>query len=101
MLSFTTPALSDKVFTLVFLKRCFGKAEAPVEGKLGVACDQEERVQTVVELVHDPPGTIPEHKRVIVLVTEVITIQVHTCFPNSVVEEMMHVAGDCAPAFAG
>jgi hypothetical protein len=53
-------------------------------GKLGVACDQEVKVQTVVELVHGPPGIIPEHKLVLVLATAVITTKVHKCFPNSV-----------------
>ena len=77
------------------------EAEAPVGGKLGVACDQEVKVQIVVELVHGPPGTIPEHKLVIILATAVNTLQVHTGFPNSVVgEEMVHVV-DCTAAFAG
>ena len=75
------------------------EAEAPVREKLGVAYDQEVKVQLVVELVHGPPGTIPEHKLVLVLSTAVITIQVHTCFPNvfsnSVAdEEMVHVVDD-------
>jgi hypothetical protein len=66
-----------------------------------VACDQEVKVQTVMEFVHGLPGTIPEHKCVLVLATAVITIQVHTCFSNSVVgEEMVHVVEDCAAAFA-
>ena len=34
-----------------------------------MACDQEVKVQTVVELVHGPPGTIPDHKCVLVLAT--------------------------------
>ena len=77
------------------------EAKAPVGGKLGVACDQEVKVQTVVELVYGPPGTIPEHKCVLVLATAFITIQVHTCFPNSVVvEEILHVVEDYAAAFA-
>ena len=60
------------------------------------------KVQTGVELVHGPPGTIPEHKLVLVLATAVITIQVHMCFPNSMVgEEMVHIVDDCAAAFAG
>ena len=71
------------------------EAEAPVRSTLGVACDEEVKVQIVVELVHGPPGTIPDHKLVLVLATAVITIQVHTCFPNSVVgEEMVHVVDD-------
>jgi hypothetical protein len=50
----------------------------------------------VVELVHGPPGTIPEYKLVLVLITAVITIQVHMGFPNSIVgEETMHIVDDC------
>ena len=41
-----------------------------------------------------------EHKLVLVLATGVITIQVHTCFTNTVVEEVVHVVDDCAAAFA-
>ena len=78
------------------------EAEAPVGGKLDVACDQEIKVQTAVELVHGPPGTRPEHTLVLVFATAVITIQIHTCFPNSVVgEEMVNVVDDCSAAFAG
>ena len=55
------------------------EAEAPVGGKLGLACDQEVNVENLVELVHRPPGTIPEHKRVLVLATAVITIQAFSC----------------------
>jgi hypothetical protein len=83
------------VFTLVFLKRCFLRPKH----KLGVACDREVKVKIVVELVHCPPGTIPEHKLVIVLATAVIAIQVHTYFPNFVVGECT-VIDDCAAAFA-
>ena len=55
----------------------------------------------MVELVHGPPGIIPEHKLVIVFATAIITILVHTCFPNSIVgEEMVQVVDDCAAAFA-
>jgi hypothetical protein len=60
----------------------FDEAKAQVRGKL--------KVQIVVELVHGPPGTIPENK-LNVLATAVITIQVHMCFPNSIVEEIVHV----------
>ena len=52
-------------------------AEAPVGDKLGVACDQEVKVQTVVELVHGPPGRRPEHKLVIVLATAVLNSSSH------------------------
>jgi hypothetical protein len=45
-----------------------------VRDKFGVACDQEVKVQILVERVHGPPGTIPEHKLVLVLATAVITI---------------------------
>ena len=55
----------------------------------------------MLEVVHGPPGTITDDKLVLVLATAVITIQVHTCFPNSVFEEMVHVVDDCATVFAG
>jgi hypothetical protein len=32
-----------------------------------VTCDQEVKVQIVVEHMHGPPGTIPEHKLVLIL----------------------------------
>ena len=55
----------------------------------------------MVEPVHGPPGTIPEHKLVLVLATAVITTQVHKCFPNSVVREaMVHIVDDLPAAFA-
>ena len=82
-------------------KELLDEAEAPVRDKLGVAYDQEVKVQIVVELKHGPPDTIPEHKHVLVLAPAVITIQVHMSFPYSVVgEEMVHVVDDCAAAFA-
>lgn len=56
VLSFTTPAISGISEALL------DDPEAPVGGELGVACDQEVKVQTVVELVHGPPGTVAEHK---------------------------------------
>ena len=51
VLSFTTPAISDSGLSEVL----FDEAEAPGAGKLGVACDQEVKAQTVVELVNDRP----------------------------------------------
>ena len=75
------------MFTLVFPEAVLDEAEAPVGGELVVACDQEVKVQTVVELVHGPPGTIPEHKSVLILTIAVITIQAHTYVPTSLVGE--------------
>jgi hypothetical protein len=67
------------------------EAEVPVGGKLGVVCDQEVKVQTVVELVHD---TIPEHKLG------------HCSYRNSCphvfpqLRSYMYIVDDCAAAFA-
>jgi hypothetical protein len=100
VLFFTTPAISDTVFTLVFLKCCLMRLKHQSgatwcglgSGSEGPDC----------ELVHGPQGTIPEHTLVLVLATAVNTIQVHTCFLNSVVgEEMVHLVDDLAAAFAG
>ena len=81
VLSFTTPVISDS-FHSGLAESLLDEAEAQDRDKLGVTCDQEVKVQIVVELVHGPPGTIAEHKLVLVLATAVITIQVHMCFPN-------------------
>ena len=51
VLSFTTSAISDSVHSGLS-EALLDEAEAPVRGKLGVACDQEVKVQILVELVH-------------------------------------------------